>query len=528
MIKRGLAIVIKNWRAWILVILLVGPVLAYIGFGALWLLERHWLLIAGALWIASGILFAFLAARWTHSHRPVLPPIDWDAPATFSPEDREAWTLVEEEADKGDAINLQTLSEPDIYIEAARRMARALARHYHPNSTDPIDHVPVVELLSALELAAEDLTQLCRQVPGGDLITPSHWKKAVQAAGYFQKANEIYSYLLPIFSPVTGFVRLGTQQWMVKPAWRNMQQNLLRWFYRAYINRLGTHLIELYSGRLAIGVDQYRRLTRRSARDWRAAEEELATLKVAIAGARGSGKSRLIESLDRARTGDLSPVKARLESLGLEPEMANRLKTMQWVEVSGYTSRLEGENARDRATRRDAVRAASEADLLILAIDGRRDTHHADIAFVQAWDAWFIAHPDLEVPPVLVVVTGVDRPEFGGDWKPPYRWLHGQSSREEAVRSRIEGLRVALPAKFADIVAVGLADAAPFGVVEDLLPAIAALLHKAEHAALIRHLRNVSSRSKARRFVGQVTEQGRWLWGQLTSGRKERATSGKS
>ena len=44
-----------------------------------------------------------------------------------------------------------------------------------------------------------------------------------------------------------------------------MQQNMLRWFYQAYVNRLGTHLIELLSGRLAIGADHYRRLTRRVA-----------------------------------------------------------------------------------------------------------------------------------------------------------------------------------------------------------------------------------------------------------------------
>ncbi len=33
-----------------------------------------------------------------------------------------------------------------------------------------------------------------------------------------------------------------------------MQQNVLRWFYQAYVNRLGVHLIELLSGRLAIGA----------------------------------------------------------------------------------------------------------------------------------------------------------------------------------------------------------------------------------------------------------------------------------
>src|SRR5579883_2398661 len=103
--------VIKNWRSWVLLVLLVGPVLAYLGFGALWLLERGWLLPAGALWITSGIVFAFLAARWTKSTRTLLPPLDWDEPQTFSPFDRQAWKLVEDEADRGDEIAMDALSE---------------------------------------------------------------------------------------------------------------------------------------------------------------------------------------------------------------------------------------------------------------------------------------------------------------------------------------------------------------------------------------------------------------------------------
>src|SRR4051794_25026342 len=95
---------IRNWRAWALLILLVGPILAYMGFGALWLKDQGWLLIAGVVWIASGIAFAALAARWTQSPQPVLPPLDWDAPRTFSPKDREAWALVEESADQGDTV----------------------------------------------------------------------------------------------------------------------------------------------------------------------------------------------------------------------------------------------------------------------------------------------------------------------------------------------------------------------------------------------------------------------------------------
>src|SRR5262249_43557377 len=176
------------------------------------------------------------------------------------------------------------------------------------------------------------------------------WKKAAQAAGYFQKANELYSYLMPIFSPVTGLVRLGTQQWMVKPAWRNMQQNLLRWFFRAYVNRLGTHLIELYSGRLVIGVDQYRRLTRRTSHVAGPIDQELAHLVVAVAGARDSGKTALIAAVDQVRQDDPKLIQARLgaaassgTNAGVDVSSWERFKDAKLVEIPSYTTGVEAD-----------------------------------------------------------------------------------------------------------------------------------------------------------------------------------------
>ena len=63
--------VIRNWRSWVLLVLLVGPVLAYMGFGAVWLYQRGWLLIAGALWFGSGIVFE---DRGTHRLKGVPEP----------------------------------------------------------------------------------------------------------------------------------------------------------------------------------------------------------------------------------------------------------------------------------------------------------------------------------------------------------------------------------------------------------------------------------------------------------------------
>ncbi len=246
-----------------------------------------------------------------------MPPLDWDSPQTFSPLDRDAWKLVQEEADQGETLAFDVLLGADVYIETGRRLFRRLAAHYHPLAANPLDDVPLVELLTALELAAEDLSGLCRQIPGGDLISLSHWRKAVQVAGYINRANDLYAYLMPFLNPVSGLARLGTREWIVKPAWKSMQQNVLRWFYQAYVNRLGMHLIELLSGRLAIGAHQYRRLTRRPAAALPGGPAgEIKPLTIAVAGAGGAGKSRLIAMIGQACSGDPSLLKAPRRTAG--------------------------------------------------------------------------------------------------------------------------------------------------------------------------------------------------------------------
>jgi uncharacterized protein len=71
----------------------------------------------------------------------------------------------------------------------------------------------------------------------------------------------------------------------------------------------------------------------------------------------------------------------------------------------------------------------------------------------------------------------------------------------------------------AEVVSVGLEPASGASAVEAVLPAIAALLGRAERVALIRYLHQASSRSKARRLISQVGQQGWRIWSQLRAGR---------
>jgi len=287
------------------------------------------------------------------------------------------------------------------------------------------------------------------------------------------------------------------------------------------------HLIELFSGRLAIGVDEYRRLTRR--RPMSSIKADLdEPLTIAVVGSRESGKSRLIQAAGDIFQGDDRPVRARLEGMGLDPTLVDRLKHVKYVEVAGYTSNgpIDREPRGDRTSREAAVAATVDADMVVLVIDGRKGLKPADVAFAKAWDAYFVQHPDREPPPALVVVTGVDREEFGPTWQPPYDWSTGQGVREAAVRSLFDSLRAALPPTFTEYAAAGLPESSPFGMIEHVLPAFAEQFHRAERAALLRRLQAAANRSKVGRVVSQLGQQGKNVWAHIKS-RRGRGKSAK-
>jgi hypothetical protein len=76
-------------------------------------------------------------------------------------------------------------------------------------------------------------------------------------------------------------------------------------------------------------------------------------------------------------------------------------------------------------------------------------------------------------------------------------------------------MRANLPPTFGAFAASGVRDETPFGVVEHVIPGLAAQLQKAERTALIRQLQSLSSRSKAGRLASQLGQQARQVWGHL-------------
>ncbi len=486
----------RSWRlrAWVLIGLFLGPFLAQAGLGMLWLWQRGWLATTAAalVWVAAGAGFALLARRWSDSPRLIIPPLDWDAPETFSPLDKGAWAIVAREAQRAEAMRQEALLGGDLYVDAGRTLLRKLAEHYHPKSTSPLDQVPLVDLLTALELASEDLAGLCRQIPGGDLITLSHWRKAVQAAGYANKANDIYSYLLPLINPISGLARLGARELIVKPAWRSTQENALRWFFEAYLNRLGMHLIELLSGRLASGSIQYRRLTRGAG--WaQEAGEQPPKLVIATIAHSGAPHPSLIANLQAAVTSE----GREAASLGLTAPVLARLAAARWIESGACLPEQSPSTRRARAARQQALNWAVGADLIVLGIDAGSAGDSRLLALAQDWSAFFTVHPHRMPPPILLVVQDLASPRAD---------VMGRS----LALARLDALKQHFPPRSVELLEIS-AGLSRDEALRDLAQALLRELPRAERVALLRELRALSERSTLSRLASQLGATGRLL-----------------
>ncbi len=150
------------------------------------------------------------------------------------------------------------LTDLNFYVNTAKEMALELARFYHPRSKDPVGSLTIPELLAVVELASHDLAEMVDQyLPAGNLVTINHWLNAKKASDWYQTASQAYWLISAVFSPLnTGMRYLASEVGAGRPL-QKLQENLIVWFYTAYVHRLGTYLIDVNSGRLRVGASAF-------------------------------------------------------------------------------------------------------------------------------------------------------------------------------------------------------------------------------------------------------------------------------
>jgi predicted GTPase len=502
----------SQWRLLVLVGLVLLPALFLMGTGTYHLYVQGWAFFAWwPMAVSLGAAY-YLAYRWQRGkkllHIEVPPEPHW------TDRDRQAWVLVEARVKAGDAIPADRFSDPKFYFDLAQELALELARFYHPKAQDPFGTLTVPEILAVAELASGDLAEMVEKyLPAGHLLTINDWKRARQATEWYRTASNVYWATSAVFNPIqTGLRYLASQYGMTAPL-QKLQQNLILWFYTAYVQRLGTYLIELNSGRLRVGAKRYRELLAQHrpppstqpelADDTDAAAQPAGQVTLTVFGQVNAGKSSTINALlgERKAQTDVLPATDEISRYEVRPEgVGSRLTLLDTV---GY-----GHAGPKEDQLRATEKAAQQSDLLLLVLHGRNPARQADLEMLTKLRDWFHTRPDLKMPPVLAVVTHIDLLSPAMEWVPPYDWVQAKRPKEQSIRQALAAVRDQLGEFLTGAVPVCVAEGKVFGVVEGLLPALAKQLDEAHAVALLRVLKAETNTGKVRRVFDQLRSAG--------------------
>src|SRR5438309_676761 len=187
----------------------------------------------------------FLLAWYWQNIKLLLPMWNFERIPHGTVRDQEAWKIVEQRPNQAEKLPSASFTDPDFYVRTAQEMAHEIARFYHPDTDDYYSTLTVPEMLSVAELAAHDLNEMVQRfVPGSHLMTISDYRRIRQAADWYRRANNVYWAISAVFNPLKTAARFVASRVATGGTWDLLQQNVLVWFYTAFVHRMGTYLIE--------------------------------------------------------------------------------------------------------------------------------------------------------------------------------------------------------------------------------------------------------------------------------------------
>lgn len=441
-------------RAAMAIISLILPTLSLAALGVVWLWENNLLLV----WSVAASVVALIIyglERWLVSRgkrRALARSVEREADEgagnaksaasaqVLSGREREATEAIEALAASLDTKDLATR---EALQDLAVRAVETVARSMHPEEKNPLWKFTVPEALVLLEQVSVRMNRfVMNNVPLGDRLTVGQllaiyrWRSAI---GVAEKAYDLWR-ILRLANPATaisGEVREKLSGQLIK----GLQTEFTRTLAQRYVLEIGRAAIDLYSGRLRPDLASFAD----DADIERALERN--PLRFFVIGQSGAGKGTLINGLIggvHAGSGTLS-TDERFTSYDLTLEDG---PAIQLVDTPGLEA---GEELRQ-----SILTNVEAADAILLVVSAVRADRSVDETALRQIRERLAASPSVISPPIVVVMTNIDRLRPIDDWAPPYNLSEPASEKARSIHAARKAVASDLGVSEAEVVPVGL------------------------------------------------------------------------
>lgn len=493
----------SRFRIALITLLISLPVLFYLVVASIYLWQTGWIFIAAAITIPCFGVGIYLANKTVN--KLLLKPIPETTPAThYTVRDEQAWQLVVQQTTDQPTPSQAKLTQARFYFDTAENMAQQISRIYYPDARDALGGVTVPEILAVLEMASHDMCELVEKyIPGSHLLTIDRLRKLQEvgqtATKWWSTLNKAYWIGSALLNPANAAVRYIISRIAIAGPLDQLKEGLGAWFYQEYVRKLGHYFIELYSGRLRVGVKRYRELQKQHAvpsvpESAPVGAEPIAiehqTIQISLLGQPKTGKSNFIAALTgNSQSSENSPTQVLLK----QEDFQVRLH--------------EAESFRNQDfTRYENVIQQSGVILLFLRLD--HPLRGTEQAFVQYFQEFFNKHPERKPPALIIVGSYADQLDHQTTWQPPYDWLNPESSTEQKIATSVNQLRAQFPGAVA-ILPTCLLPGRIWGVNEYFTPLLTSLLPAAQGVALLGFLQADQQREPLTRVGEQLLNVGK-------------------
>ncbi len=496
-------------RLWVTVISLVLPTLTLAPFGGVWLYQKGYALywVGGAcLFVVTAFLFQLYLFRRLDiplkGTQHVELPED-RAASSWTPREEEAWKAVQTVADK---VELSHFASWQAFLGLGKETIEAVAKSLHPEVKEPVWQFTLPEALTMIEQVSLHLKPMVvHNIPFGDKLTVGQairiyeWRSAIDMA---QRGWDIWR-MIRLLNPATA-VTQEVRERLSRQMYQWGREELAKRLARGYVREVGRAAIDLYGGRLRVSVEELEaHITGVSERDRRnAAQVQAEPLRFLVCGQVKAGKSSLINALvgEVRAAPDVLPLTDRFMAYELKRQGVPQATILDSPGLAGLDEPLE-----------KLVEEAAQADLILWVANAVRPDRELDSRALDEIRRYFAERPNRRRPPMLLVLSHVDRLRPMQEWKPPYNLADEQSTKAVSIRSAMEAAggdldfpqELIVPACLDPGIGIYNADAIWAEVLEQI--------PDAQRAQLVRTLRDIGEGVDWRKLRDQALNAGRIL-----------------